>query len=135
MRYTGTGSIKMKELTKAEEQVMQILWTLEKGFVKDLLVEFPEPRPAYNTVSTICRILEKKGFVDHNSYGNSHQYYPLISREEYTKAYLNSFVNNYFSNSIGQLVSFFSRQNKVDIREAEKIIDLMNSIKNKKKDE
>lgn len=125
----------MKELTKAEEQVMQILWKLEKGFVKDLLVEFPEPGPAYNTVSTICRILEKKGFVDHHSYGNSHQYYPLISREEYTKAYLNSFVNNYFGNSIGQLVSFFSRQNKVDIREAEKIIDLMNSIKNKKKDE
>lgn len=124
----------MKELTKAEEQVMQILWDMEKGFVKDLLEKFPEPGPAYNTVSTICRILEKKGFVDHKSYGNSHQYFPLMSREEYTKEYLNNFVDNYFGNSIGQLVSFFSKQNKVDLKEAEKIIELMNSIKKKKKD-
>ncbi len=124
----------MKELTKAEEQVMQILWDMEKGFVKDLLEKFPEPRPAYNTVSTICRILEKKGFVDHKSYGKSHQYFPLMSREEYTKEYLNNFVDNYFGNSIGQLVSFFSKQNKVDLKEAEKIIELMNSIKKKKKD-
>ncbi len=124
----------MKELTKAEEQIMQVLWDLEKGFVKDLLEEFPEPRPAYNTVSTICRILEKKGIVDHRSYGNSHQYFPLISREEYTKEYLNNFVDNYFGHSIEQLVSFFSKQNRVDIKEAEKIIELMNSIKEKKKD-
>ncbi len=124
----------MKELTRAEEQVMQILWDLERGFVKDLLEEFPEPRPAYNTVSTICRILEKKGFLGHRSYGNSHQYYPLISREDYTREYLNNFVGSYFGNSIEQLVSFFSRQNKVDIREADRIIELMNSIKAKRKD-
>jgi predicted transcriptional regulator len=125
----------MKELTKAEEQVMQILWDIEKGFVKDLLEKFPEPRPAYNTVSTICRILEKKGFLDHKAYGNSHQYFPLVGREEYTREYLNNFVDSYFGNSIEQLVSFFSRQNKVDIREAEKIIELMNSIKKQSKDE
>lgn len=125
----------MKELTKAEEQVMQILWDIEKGFVKDLLEKFPEPRPAYNTVSTICRILEKKGFLDHKAYGNSHQYFPLVGREEYTREYLNNFVDSYFGNSIEQLVSFFSKQNKVDIREAEKIIELMNSIKKKSKDE
>jgi predicted transcriptional regulator len=124
----------MKELTRAEEQVMQILWDLEKGFVKDLLEKFPDPRPAYNTVSTICRILEKKGFVDHKSYGNSHQYYPLISREEYTGEYLNNFVDSYFGNSIERLVSFFSKQNKVDMKEAEKIINLMNSIREKKND-
>ena len=125
----------MKELTKAEEQVMQILWDIEKGFVKDLLEKFPEPKPAYNTVSTICRILEKKGFLDHKAYGNSHQYFPLVGREEYTREYLNNFVDSYFGNSIEQLVSFFSKQNKVDIREAEKIIELMNSIKKKSKDE
>jgi predicted transcriptional regulator len=127
--------MKMKELTRAEEQIMQILWDLEKGFVKDVLDQFPEPKPAYNTVSTICRILEKKGFLDHKSYGNSHQYYPLVGREEYTRDYLNNFVGNYFGNSIEQLVSFFSKQNKVDIREAERIIELMNQIKEKKQDE
>jgi predicted transcriptional regulator len=125
----------MKELTKAEEQVMQILWDLEKGFVKDLLEKFPEPRPAYNTVSTICRILENKGFVDHKSYGKSHQYYPLVSREAYTREYLNNFVDHYFGNSIGQLVSFFSRENKVDMKEAERIIELMERLKERKNDE
>jgi BlaI family penicillinase repressor len=126
--------MKMKELTKAEEQIMHILWGLEKGFVKDVLEQFPEPRPAYNTVSTICRILEKKGFLDYKAYGNSHQYYPLITREIYTREYLNNFVDSYFGNSIAQLVSFFSKQNKVDIREAEGIIELMNHIKEKNKD-
>jgi BlaI family penicillinase repressor len=125
----------MKELTRAEEQIMQILWDMEKGFVKDILTKFPEPRPAYNTVSTICRILEKKGFVGHRAYGNSHQYYPLIDREEYTREYLNNFVDSYFGNSIGQLVSFFSKQNRVDIREADRIIELMYSIKGKKNHE
>lgn len=124
----------MKELTKAEEQIMQILWDLERGFVKDVLEQFPDPKPAYNTVSTICRILEKKGFLDHKAYGNSHQYYPLLARDDYTKEYLNNFVDSYFGNSIEQLVSFFSRQNKVDIREAEGIIELMNNVKEKKKD-
>ncbi len=124
----------MKELTKAEEQIMQILWDLKKGFVKDVLEQFPEPKPAYNTVSTICRILVKKGFLDHKAYGNSHQYYPLIDKEVYTKEYLNNFVDSYFGNSIEQLVSFFSRQNKVDMGEAERIIELMQNIKEKKKD-
>jgi predicted transcriptional regulator len=126
--------MKMKELTRAEEQIMQILWDMEKGFVKDVLEKFPDPKPAYNTVSTICRILVKKGFLDHRTYGNSHQYYPLIGREEYTRDYLNNFVGNYFGNSIEKLVSFFSKQNKVDIREAERIIELMNNIKEKKQD-
>jgi BlaI family transcriptional regulator, penicillinase repressor len=124
----------MKELTKAEEQIMLILWDMERGFVKDVLEQFPEPKPAYNTVSTICRILEKKGFLGHKAYGNSHQYYPLIARDHYTKEYLNNFVDSYFGNSIEHLVSFFSKQNKVDIREADRIIELMNNVKEKKKD-
>ncbi|MCK5345530.1 MAG: BlaI/MecI/CopY family transcriptional regulator [Candidatus Heimdallarchaeota archaeon] len=125
----------MKELTKAEKQVMHILWEMERGFVKDLLEKFPDPKPAYNTVSTICRILESKGFLGYKSYGKSHQYYPLVSREQYTKEYLNNVVDSYFGNSIEQLVSFFSKENKVDIGEAEKIIELMNSLKEGKKDE
>ena len=125
----------MKELTKAEEQIMNILWDIEKGFVKDVLELFPEPKPAYNTVSTIIRILEKKEFLAHKSYGNSHQYYPLVGREEYTKNYLNSLVSSYFGNSLEQMVSFFSKQNKVDIKEAEKIIDLMKEIQEDKTNE
>jgi predicted transcriptional regulator len=123
----------MKELTKAEEQVIQILWDIERGFVKDIIEHFSNPRPAYNTVSTICRILEKKGFLDHKVYGNSHQYHPVISRDEYTRDYLNNVVRNYFSNSLSQLVSFFSKQNKVNINEAERIIELMSRIQSSKK--
>ena len=125
----------MKELTKAEEQIMQILWKIERGFVKDVLGKFPEPKPAYNTVSTICRILEKKEFISYKPYGNSHQYYPLLSREEYTRNYLNSFMGSYFGNSLEQMVSFFSRQNKVYINEAEKIIELMKEIQEDNSDE
>ena len=125
----------MKELTKAEEQVMNILWDVEKGFVKDLMEHFEKPKPAYNTVSTICRILEKKEFIAHKSYGNSHQYYPLVSRDVYTNDYLNNMVKNYFSNSLEQLVSFFSRQNNLDIREADKIIELMNDVQTKKNEQ
>jgi len=122
----------MKELTKAEEQVMQILWKIEQGFVRDIMVHFRDPKPAYNTVSTICRILERKGFLGHKPFGNSHQYYPLITREEYTRDYLNNMVRNYFSNSLEQLVSFFSKQNKIDIKEAGRIIELMNHIQSRK---
>lgn len=125
----------MKELTKAEEQVMQILWDIEKGFVKDILEQFPDPRPAYNTVSTIVRILEKKEFVSYKVYGNSHQYYPLISRKEYTKSYLQGFLSGYFSNSYKQLVSFFSKEENLSIREMEEIKALIESqIEQQKKD-
>jgi len=123
----------MKQLTRAEEQVMQILWKIEGGFVKDILEHTGKPKPAYNTVSTICRILEKKGFIGYKSYGNSHQYYPLISKEKYTKQFMNNFVKNYFSNSFEQMISFFSRENKIDIHEADKIIELMNEIKQNQK--
>lgn len=119
----------MKQLTKAEEQIMRILWKINSGFVKDILEHTGKTKPAYNTVSTICRILERKGFLGHKSYGNSHQYYPLISQENYTKQYLNNFLKNYFSNSFEQMVSFFSHQNKIDLQEADNIIELMNEIK------
>ena len=112
----------MKELTKAEEQIMQELWQLEKAFVKEIVDKLPEPKPAYNTVSTIIRILEKKGFVDHYAYGKTHQYFPLISKTDYTKSYFRNFLSGYFSNSFQEMVSFFAKEDKMTLSELEEII-------------
>lgn len=112
----------MKELTKAEEQVMQILWELKKGFVKDILARMPEPKPAYNTVSTIVRILETKGFISHKAYGKTHEYYPLIEKDDYSNFYLKNFVGNYFGGSFQKLVSFFARENDLNTRELEEML-------------
>lgn len=120
-----------RELTKAEDQVMQVLWKLEKGFVKDILEHLPEPKPAYNTISTIVRILENKGFVGHKAYGKTHEYYPIIAKDKYTKQYVNAMVKGYFNGSFQNLVSFFARENKVDIHELEKLLD---ELKKKKGD-
>ena len=119
----------LKELTKAEDQVMQILWKLQKGFVKDVIEEMPNPKPAYNTVSTIVRILESKGFVDHKAYGKTHEYFPLITKEKYTKFYLNNLIKGYFNGSFPNLVSFFAKENKMDIHDLEKLLD---ELKNQK---
>jgi BlaI family penicillinase repressor len=112
----------MKELTKAEEQIMQELWLLEKAFVKEIVDKLPEPKPAYNTVSTIIRILEKKGFVDHYAYGKTHQYFPLISKTDYTKLYFKNFLSGYFSNSFQEMVSFFAKEDKMTLSDLEEII-------------
>ncbi|HYG17971.1 MAG TPA: BlaI/MecI/CopY family transcriptional regulator [Ohtaekwangia sp.] len=112
----------MKELTKAEDQVMQILWKLEKGFVKDIVEQMPNPKPAYNTISTIVRILETKGFIDHKAYGKTHEYFPVISKEKYTKFYLNNMIKGYFNGSFQNLVSFFAKENKLDANELEKLL-------------
>jgi len=109
----------MKELTRAEEELMQILWRIEKGFIKDILAELQEPRPAYNTVSTIIRILEKKDFVDHKAYGKSYEYFPVVSKKEYTKTFFGHFMKNYFGNSYREMVSFFTSDNNLDIGELE----------------
>ena len=121
----------MTTLTKAEEQVMQILWEKKEGFVKDLLQHFPEPKPAYNTVSTIIRILEKKGFVDHKSFGKSHQYYPLMSREEYRNDRFSSLMKDYFNNSMQQVLSQFGKSGSMNMKEADEIIKMMEEIKQK----
>ena len=113
----------LKELTKAEDQVMQILWTLQKGFVKDIIEEMANPKPAYNTVSTIVRILESKGFVDHKAYGKTHEYFPLITKEKYTKFYLNNMIKGYFNGSFPNLVSFFAKENKLDVQDLEKLLE------------
>lgn len=119
----------MKELTKAEDQIMQILWKLDKGFVKDIIEVIPNPKPAYNTVSTIVRILENKGFVGHKAYGKTHEYYPLISKEKYTKFYLNNLIKGYFNGSFQNLVSFFAKENKMDSKDLEKLLE---EIKNQR---
>ncbi len=113
----------MKELTKAEEQVMQLLWKLEKGFVKDIIEKMPAPKPAYNTVSTIVRILEKKGFVDHNAYGKTHEYFPLISRKDYTRSFMKNFMRNYFSGSFQEMVSFFAKEDNMSLSELDELME------------
>ncbi len=123
----------MKQLTRAEEQIMQVLWKLEKAFVKDILEILPDPKPAYNTVSTIVRILEKKGFVGYKAYGKTHEYFPLIDKPEYTKKYMRNFVNNYFSNSYKQMVSFFAREENLSIAEMEEMQKLIGEEISKQK--
>ncbi|MCP2043713.1 BlaI/MecI/CopY family transcriptional regulator [Pontibacter sp. HSC-36F09] len=122
----------MKELTKAEEEIMQILWKLEKGFVKDILEEIPEPKPAYNTVSTIVRILEKKGFVGYNAFGKSHEYFPLVAEDKYKSFFLKNFMSGYFGGSFEKLVSFFAKDNNLDVKELDQ---LMRHVKDDLKEE
>ena len=125
----------MKELTRAEEQIMQILWKLGRGFVRDMLEYFPDPKPAYNTVSTIVRILEKKGFVSHKAFGKTHQYYPVVARDEYKEVYLKNFMENYFSNSYQEMVSFFAKHEDLSITELEEIMKMIkNEITKKRAD-
>ena len=119
-----------KELTRAEEEVMQVLWKIEKGFVKDILGHFNEPKPAYNTVSTIVRILEDKGFVGHEAFGKSHQYFPLITKDEYSRQMLSSITSSYFSGSFSKLVSFMAEKNDLSLKDIEEVKRL---IKKKKK--
>jgi BlaI family transcriptional regulator, penicillinase repressor len=120
------------ELTRAEEQIMQILWKIEKGFIKDVLDHFDEPRPAYTTVATIIKILEKKGYVSFKQYGNAHQFYPLISKSDYSRTHVNSIFSRYFRSSIKDVVSFFTDNNNVSTKDIESAIKLLTELKNKK---
>lgn len=119
----------MKELTRAEEEVMQVLWDLESAFVRDIISQLSGPEPAYSTISTIVRILEEKGFVGHESVGRSHKYHPLVSKEEYTSSFMKGFVKKYFSGSYQQMVSFFTKEDNLSLQELEQ---LLNDLKNKK---
>ena len=111
------------QLTKAEEQVMQHLWDLGEGLVKDIRDRFEDPKPARNTVSTVLRILEKKEFVAHKSYGNVHVYYPLISKEEYSKNQLLGLLKSYFNNSFQAMASFFAREKDLTVQDLEQLIE------------
>jgi BlaI family transcriptional regulator, penicillinase repressor len=111
----------MKELTKAEEQVMQYLWKLQKAFLKDIVEQFPEPRPAYTTISTVIRVLVKKGFIDYNTYSKVHEYFPLISKSEYFRLHFKSMVKTFFNGSVSSFASFFTENEDISISELEKI--------------
>jgi len=123
----------IRELTKAEEQIMQVLWDLEKGLIHDILNRFPDPKPAYNTVSTIVRILEQKGFIGHKAYGRTYEYYPLINKKDYTRSYFRNFISNYFGNSYHSLASFFAKEENLTIKELEEIRQLMDDEITKQK--
>lgn len=120
----------IKELTKAEEQIMQQLWDMGEGFVKDIIARLPDPKPAYNTVSTIIRILETKGFVEHESFGKSHRYLPKISKEEYKKIITGKLLQHYFDNSATSMMSFFLEEKKMDVKDLDEIMEII--LRNKK---
>ena len=119
----------MKQLTKAEEEIMQILWQLEEANVAAVIDEFDEPKPAYNTVSTIIRILENKGFVGHEKKGKGYLYFPVIKKEEYSNTTLNKLMNNYFNGSFRNMVSFFVKKNDMDVDDLEQILKELNTEK------
>ena len=123
----------MQKLAKREEQIMQALWQLEKAFVKEIIEELPAPKPHYNTVSTIIRILRDKGFVAHKTYGNTHQFYPVISKEEYQQGAVGDVVKdvieNYFDNSYSKMVTHFAKEDKISESELEQIMKMIRDKK------
>jgi BlaI family transcriptional regulator, penicillinase repressor len=128
--------VKMKELqlTKAEEQVMQILWDMGKGLVKDIRDRFDDPKPARNTISTVVRVLERKKYVDHKAYGNVHVYYPVVSKKEYSRNQLFRLLDSYFDNSFPALATFFAREKDLSVRELEELLqDTRKELKKNKK--
>lgn len=124
-----TTEIQIRELTKAELEIMQILWDTDGGFVNDVVAAMPEPKPAYNTVSTIIRILEKKGFVGHEPFGRTFRYYPVVSREEYTHTFMSSVLDRFFGSSVSQMVSFFAEKEKISVGEMDEIMDILSKKK------
>lgn len=134
MKKNGNNGNEFRSLTRAEEEVMQVMWELGEGLVHDILARFPEPKPAYNTVSTIIRILEQKGFAGHRAYGRTYVYYPLVTRKEYTKSYFRNMVANHFGNSYRSLASFFASDSKLGLKDLEEIREMIDKeIKKKKK--
>jgi len=116
----------MKKLTESEERIMQILWKIKRGFVRDVIEYYADPKPAYTTVSSIIRILEKKGFIGHTAYGPTHEYYPLVEKDEYKRRYLRAIVKDYFDNSYKQLVSFFAYEKKLKKKDLLDIMRILN---------
>ena len=112
----------MRQLTRAEEEIMQILWDLKEANVAAIIEEMPEPKPAYNTVSTIVRILESKEFVDHRKEGKGYIYFPLVAKETYTNQSMNKLIDGYFNGSFKSMVSFFMKNNKMDTKDLEAIL-------------
>jgi predicted transcriptional regulator len=121
-----------KSLTKAEEEIMQILWQLEKAFIKDVVDALPEPKPHYNTVSTIVKILEDKGFVSHESFGKSNRYFPVLAKDDYSKRSMKQFVKRYFDGSFASMLSFFAKEKDISVKELEEILNELKKSSPKK---
>ena len=122
----------MQKLTNKEEEIMHILWKLKKAFVKEVMAEITEEQPHYNTLSTIVRNLEEKGFVSHNAFGNTHQYYPIVSLEDYRKRFMNTAIDNYFNSSYKNMVSFFAKEEKISAAELREILTMIENQKEEK---
>lgn len=112
----------MKKLTEREEVIMQILWKQGRAFVKEIIAEMPDPKPHYNTVSTLVRILQDKGVVGHESFGATHRYYPILKKEKYRQSQLLSLAKNYFDNSYKDMVAFFTKEEKLSKEDLEEIM-------------
>lgn len=123
----------MITLTKTEEKIMKILWGIEQGFIKDIIDQYPNPKPPYNSVSTIVRVLVQKKIVGFKAYGNSHQYHPMITREEYSKGQLSRLVSDYYNNSLKQVVNFFSESKQLDEKELDEVVKMLKDLKESKK--
>ena len=123
----------MVTLTKAEEKIMKILWSIEKGFIKDIIEQYPTPKPLYNSVSTIVRVLVQKEIIGYKAYGNSHQYYPMISKAAYSKGQMKRLVTDYYNNSFSQVVNFFTESKKLDEKELDEAMRMLEALKAKKK--
>lgn len=121
----------MKQLTKAEEEIMQHIWELEKTSVKEIIKQLPEPKPAYNTVSTIVRILENKGFVDHEQDGKGYLYFPIIKKTDYSHESITKLIDGYFQGSFKSMVSFFMKKSDINIQDLEEILNEIESKKGK----
>jgi predicted transcriptional regulator len=120
----------MEKLTNKEEEIMQVLWKLKKAFVKEVVAELPKPKPHYNTVSTVIRKMEIKGFVAHEAFGNTHQYKPAITKEAYRKGYFSNAIDSYFGNSYKNVVSFFAKEEKISADELREIIKIIENKSN-----
>ena len=120
----------MKHLTNREEEIMDIFWQKESVFVKDIIDELPEPKPHYNTISTIVRGLEEKGFVGHEQFGNTYRYFAIISREEFSKNTIKNLVSKYFDKSYSSVVSMFVEEEKISVEEIKALIRQVEINKN-----
>lgn len=129
MKMKDTVRNRPQELTRAELEIMQVLWRRGKALVHDILDALPEPRPAYNTVSTIVRILESKGFVSHKAYGRTYEYYPAVDKDSYTRLYMSTVLDNFFEGSVSRMVNFFSSQKSISVEETDEILRILNSGK------
>lgn len=126
--------MKLQEITKAQEDILRVLWDLQEGAIGDVLNEIPDPKPAYNTVATVIKVLEKKGYLSHKTFGKTNVYFPLVSKKEYARNVLRGTVSSLFNGSVNQLVSHFVKDKEVDIQELEAIRNMLEEeIKNQKK--